>query len=233
MSLSVTGVPSTDSFVPTVNGVLSQIVGGVSVPSWSMPLTATPLDFQFANSFADAIQGSASVHVGGRARLTIVEQFPKTTSAFVFDFGKALPRITRAAVDATDVARPKITWESAAPLTATDGGYVVAPYYDDRLRTMAWTFIVSPDATEVRAPTLPTDAAEWAPQVGGGDAGKPSKFEFPEILFAESDIFPDYAAFRREAGRLVSSYDSRTRRAERVVLPKVGTFRATAYAAAD
>ena len=233
VSLSVTGVPSTDSFVPTVNGVLSQIVGGVSVRPGRCrsPLRRSTSSLRTASRTRSRARRPFTSEVGRGSRSSSNSPRPRARSSSIsarrFRASPGPPS-TRQTLLARE-SRGNRPRRSRQPMAAT---------WSRRTTTIAsaqWRgrFIVSPDATEVRAPTLPTDAAEWAPQVGGGDAGKPSKFEFPEILFAESDIFPDYAAFRREAGRLGSSYDSRTRRAERVVLPKVGTFRATAYTAAD
>jgi hypothetical protein len=77
---------------------------------------------------------------------------------------------------------------------------------------------------------MPAEADPWLPllPVDGGNQG--ASFADPSILFVEADIIPSYAAFRREAGRIIPTDDGYLRDS-RAVLPSNGQIRATAYQA--
>lgn len=212
-----------------VDGWLAQIADGSSLPSDVRGLGEDPTTFHFASAFADGLQPAAFVQEG-RSVVSLVERVATSATSASFDFATALPKITEANVDATDALHPNLTWTAAAPLTASNGGFVTVSFYDGRDASMTWSFVVPPSATSVKAPSLPAEADDWAPRAadGGSDA---SSFSDPEVLFVESGVIADYKFFRREAGRLLpNDYAGDYRRAARAILPTVGKLRATAFA---
>lgn len=212
-----------------VDGWLAQVADGSTLPSDFLELGEEPTTFYFANGFAEGLEPAAFVQTG-RSIVSLVERVAASATSTTFDFATALPKITEADVDATDALHPNLTWQSAAPLTTTNGGFVTVSFYDGRDASMTWSFVVPPSTTNVKAPSLPAEADDWAPRAADGGS-EASSFSDPEVLFVESSVIADYKFFRREAGRLLpNDYAGDYRRAARAVLPAVGKLRATAFA---
>lgn len=224
LQMTAKNVPANQS----AEGVLSQIVGSTSAPSRIAPVDETPTPFQFAQSYAEALQATSILRNGTSVR-ALVQRFAVSTNPVSFDYTQALPVIKSANTDTTNVMRPKVQWTSEGPLTSTNGGYVTMTFYDHREIGLGWTFLVPAGATDVTAPELPADAKDWIPEAVDGDASSVG-FSDPEIVFVESPVLGDDASFRREAGRLLSNENPGDAwRAAKIVLPKDGTLRATAF----
>ena len=181
-----------------------------------------------AAGFAEAYQGSARysppIYDGASSVLVAVRAAAPKTSIDV-DLGSALPIIDTADIDGTNPKRPKASWHSVAPLTAAKGGSIFLDWYDNRDESHGWAFIVPPDATTLTAPVLPPEAGPWAP-LAEGDGGSNASWTRPSVLFADSSLLPNAAAFRREAGRVVPYVDN-YERDTRALLPADGTLRTT------
>ncbi len=140
------------------------------------------------------------------------------------DGTRLLPQITASLVDSSTVARPRVTWSSSAPLTATDGGFVRL-YWSVGKILSRWNFIVPPGTTEVKAPVLPAALQSYAPPS--------ASLSVPQIVFIESDQVADYDAFRTSGAHQVfaGTVPSNGLQSGSSFLPSVvGTVRATAYA---
>jgi hypothetical protein len=146
------------------------------------------------------------------------------------DFATALPVIDGASVVKTTPRRPQIDWTTLnnVSLASSDGGSIFISWFDNRDESNGWTFIVPPNVKTVKAPAMPASADAWLPNaIDDGGAGA-SNFSQPDIVFAESDLLPGYAAFRREIGRVIPTGET-NQRDSRAVLPANGSLRTTSY----
>ncbi len=115
------------------------------------------------------------------------------------DFAGAPAVIDSATLDTTTIAQPSVAW-------TTQGGASLAT---------------------MKAPTLPKAAEAWAPH-GANDAGGAVTFQDPTVIFAEADILPGYADFRKGAG-LVLPLTNQYQPEARAILPANGTIKLTSY----
>lgn len=183
---------------------LKEIVGGGGYSSFGVGDGEGEGDgsqtFRAATGFADAMQGAAYARSAGGQALVLSRRVsvPPPADSFAFDFAGALPSITDATTGMTDPRRPDIAWTSAAPLTSADGGFVRFMLYLGGDSQLTWTMVVPPGATSVKGPALPAEADAWLP---AGDVGA----AYLHVIFAESDLIPDYRAFRRQQGTMFRS----------------------------
>lgn len=188
--------------------------------------SATP--FRTATGFADALQGGFRFQPNASSGSTLtVSKRTAVASSVSLDFSTALPSITQANLDKSDVSRPSVTIMSSGSLGATDGGaYYLAYYPPGADFPDVWTFVTPPGTTTVKAPAMPAAAAPWLPKAGDGGVGA-SSFRDPYILFLETDTLPGYDEFRQGAGVLIPY--SGGGQESKIVLPKNGTLRMTSF----
>lgn len=183
-----------------------------------------------APGFADAYQAGTRVFPSSASGATVTiarRAAPAATNDL--DFATAPPVLDSATLDTTALAQPSATWttQGGASLATMDGGGVILSWYDERENRGTWTFVVPPGAKAVKAPTLPKTAEAWLPH-GANDAGAASTFQVPTVIFAESDLLPGYAAFRRGVGLIIplaNGYQAE----ERAILPANGTLKMTSF----
>ncbi len=183
-----------------------------------------------APGFADAYQAGTRMYPTNAAGATVTiakRGAPAATNDL--DFALAPPVIDGVTLDVTVITQPSATWttQGGASLATMDGGGIILSWYDQLENSGSWTFVVPPGAKTVKAPALPKSAAAWLPH-GDNDAGEGTTFESPVVIFAESDIIPDYAAFRKGVGLVIplaNGYQSE----ERAILPANGTLKMTSF----
>jgi hypothetical protein len=176
--------------------------------------------------FADALQASVYAEIRGTdpeyAFLGLVQRVAPTTAESTFDLAQMLPKITNYVVSLPTQYKPEATWSSTTPLDGvSDGGYVrfnwtsmVGP---DAFVRGSWTFVIPPNATSVKAPTLPADIAMLGPPSLDG-------LDFV-VAFAESALLPGYRELKAlpvypaELGRVGDLYEP---------IPLPGSVRVTA-----
>jgi hypothetical protein len=199
--VAATDVAATFSNGPAsaVSLFLTEIVNGVGYPNYTEDVVEETSTHKTATGFADAIQAGALAFPMPYSELFMFRRVaaPVAPGSFAFDFATALPSLTSATVDEANPKRPTVTWTSAQPLTASDGGLVLLSAYLGGDTQLAWTFVVAPGATTVTAPAMPAEADAWLP----GAAAEP--YRFPELYFFESDLVPNYSGFRRQQGKLL------------------------------
>jgi hypothetical protein len=188
--------------------------------------------FQVATGFADAFQAAVrwTPNATPGAVLTVAKRGAPAANTDI-DLAGALPTLESAGVVTTTLAQPQAAWTTvgALPLTSTDGGSIFLSWFDSRENAGSWTLIVPPGATSVKAPAMPTSAEPWLPH-GANDAGPAVQFGEPTVVFADADIIPNYAAFRRQVGLVIPLLDSFSPDA-RAVLPSNGTLKLTSFQA--
>lgn len=140
-----------------------------------------------------------------------------------------LPTIDSATRVATTFRRPQIDWTTVAggSLASADGGAVSVHWSEAGTGDYGWMIVVAPGTTTVTAPALPTAFDAWAPHGAVGPATA-SMFLDPEVTFVASDVIAGYAAFRRDAGRILPITGTSDKDA-RAVLPVNGTIRSTTF----
>ena len=183
-----------------VSTMLLEVASGLSFPNHEQ-VVGNPNQFKVAQGFADAVQGVAIAELdsqNGLARLLAARRVAPAAN-LALDFAAALPAITDSTADVSSPRRPQIGWTSAAPLTASDGGAVRLRWFGQGEDSYAWSFIVPPTATSVKAPAMPAEAADWLPS----DEAGATPFDDPQIAFAESDLLAGYRAFRATQGLVV------------------------------
>lgn len=205
-------------------GSLLEIEGGLGFFTDENILLANnqSVTVDVANGFAEAHQFTGAL-MNDMRRTSITKRSSSTATSTMLDFGSMLPEISEVEIDSADAVRPTASWTPANPLTGTDGGGVLLQWIDNRPRDFVWTFTVAPGAGSVKAPAMPTDAADWLPDDG-------SEFGEPEVFFLEADAFTGYAQFRSEAARIIPMADLYDlNRIDQIVLPQDGTLRATSH----
>ena len=162
------------------------------------------------------------------ARVTIAKRgAPAPTNDL--DFATAPPVIDSATLDTSVTSQPSLAWTTlgGASLATMDGGTIVLSWYDQQETRGTWTFVVPPGAKSVKAPVMPKTVESFLPH-GDNDAGAAVTFQPPVVLFAESDLLPGYAAFRKGAGLIIPLADS-YQPEERAILPANGTLKLTSF----
>ena len=144
------------------------------------------------------------------------------------DYADLLPAIERAVVDASNPRRPVVSWEVAAPTTDTDGGLVRFSFSGPEGWEYSWTFVVSPGATSVTAPAMPSEAESFLPPAP--DSGVDAMFTTPKVLVIETDALAGYAAFRRQQGLVFGPEAIDLNDGTLPALPVNGTFRTSIWA---
>jgi hypothetical protein len=188
--------------------------------------SATP--FATATGFADALQGGIRFQPNLVSGSTLtVSKRTAVAPTLTVDFATALPSISDATLDTTDVSRPSVTIQATGSLTTTDGGVFFLAYYPPGADFPdTWVFVTPPGTTTVKAPSLPASAAPWLPKAPDGGQGGTS-FREPYVFFLETDTLPSYNEFRQGAGLLVPYGGAGTE--SKIILPKNGNLRITSF----
>jgi hypothetical protein len=114
-----------------------------------------------------------------------------------FDYAQRLPEVVGDMVDTNDPRRPFFTWTAPPAIDGAAKGGIARLDVDTGTRTVRWSFVVAPNAKNVRAPALPSPAADdW---ISAPDAAAPT-VRSPGILFVDGSSLANYSAFRVSAG---------------------------------
>jgi hypothetical protein len=233
--ISATTAKVTPKNVPvdgSASAVLYEIADGLGIlnETGSVSRVDPATTYLVAPGFADAYQAGARMSSSSTQGATIAiarRGAPAATNDI--DFTGAPPALDSATLDSTTVAQPSVAWTTVggASLAAMDGGAVVVSWFDTRENSGTWTFVVPPGAKSVKAPAMPKAAEPWLPH-GENDAGGAVSFQEPIVLFAEADILPGYADFRKGAG-LVIPLTTPYEPDARAILPANGTLKVTSF----
>ncbi len=183
--------------------------------------------FQVAPGFADAIEVNVTIGGDDYGTQRVVGKRVAPAGAVALDFAQALPELTEGAIANAAAApkRPTITWKGTT--TAAKGGVVRFVYFPSQSEMPTrWTMVVPPGTNSVQAPALP--AGTLAATLPADDAGASAWQDDPEIVFADSDLLADYAAFRKVQGAFIGA-DSQALEFDDVVLPQNGSVKITRY----
>jgi hypothetical protein len=221
---------------------LDEISGGSSMYANSVSDVVVPDAGPFGTNtdtfathlgYADSFQAGISIYNPTTAQLVVKQvSAPAAAAGISLDAAQMLPVLTAVTLDASDVARPAMSWTSASPLSSIDGTFAQlawkTPPDSGAPLTGLWTFVVPPAASSLKAPVLPASAAAWAPAPGAIFSG-PSSYS-PSVVAEETDLAPNYAAFRRLASALLPKTGIFPTAAQLPpILPADGTLRISAY----
>jgi hypothetical protein len=228
--LNVTNAPN----LPGASAHLGQIVNNqaAAFPAETALVLAAgagTANFKVAPGYADAYQGEVQFidfAIPSRQRVvSFAKRVPAGGAAEALDLTPGLlPQLTSLAV--TGTTRASVTWSAASSLAVADSGVVSVTWTqptDGGTETIAWTFIVPPDALTLTLPELPGPLAAFAPDAS-------SVFAVPAAAFFESDLIPGYDAVRAQAaafGLATVPMPALTPLAS-PALPAAGTLRITA-----
>jgi len=226
LSVSVSNPPA--SVVGSVR--LDQVVGSTTFLAVNNGLPDTgPFTYAVApSSVADAYAVAVSFPAGMYGR-RIAGKRVAPTASISFDGNTDLPpAITNATYDLTTTPlRPSVTYEGT--LTGMKGGVVRFRYFDQFENSTDWSIVVPFSAmasTTVKAPQLPATFETILPQADGGGSGW-NNFSGPEIAFADSNLLPDYATFKKIQGAVLPAASSGS--VTDIVLPQNGTYKITRW----
>ncbi len=180
----------------TIDDAGTQTVGYVMHPGYP--------DFVQAAAYDDFNTGYGSVEmiVAGATRAAATA----TSQSLSLDLS-SLPPIVAASIDSSSagtIAQPNVTWTSAGSLSAANGIFVQAQWYQTipldgggaSYVSGTWTILAPPTATSVHAPALPASFAPWIPGVGS------SWTTLPRVGAIKASFVPGYAALRAQFGSL-------------------------------
>ena len=233
--LGATSVKVTPKNLPSqssASAVLYEIADGLGILNETGSVTRIDpaTTYLVAPGFADAYQagGRMSPNSALGSVVTIARRSAPAATNDI-DFTGAPPAIDSATLDTTTIARPSAAWTTlgGASLATMDGGAIVVSWYDQRESSGTWTFVVPPGSKSVKAPAMPNTAEPWLPH-GANDAGAAVTFQDPMVIFAEADILPGYADFRKGIGLVIPLTDGYQPDA-RAILPANGTIKLTSY----
>ncbi len=216
----------------SANAVLYEIADGLGIlnETGSRSRIDPATTYLVAPGFADAYQAGARIYPNNAVGAVIsIARRGAPAATNDIDFAGAPAVIDSATLDTSTIAQPSVAWttQGGASLATMDGGAIVLSWYDQRESSGTWTFVVPPGSKSVKAPTLPKAAEAWAPH-GANDAGGAVTFQDPTVIFAEADILPGYADFRKGAG-LVLPLTNQYQPEARAILPANGTIKLTSY----
>lgn len=183
--------------------------------------------FKVAAGFAEALNAVVTISGSDPGAQRAVGKRLAPAGSVALDFASALPELAEATItnDAQTPRRPTIAWKGAT--TAAKGGVARFVFFPPASESPTrWTIVVAPGATTVQAPALP--AGTLAAALPADDAGAAAWQDDPEIVFADSDLLADYAAFRKLQGVLVGAA-SQALEFDDVVLPQNGSVRLTRF----
>lgn len=204
----------------TYSADLLEIADGHGFSSFRTGGFDPPYNFTVAPGFGEAHQ--ASVIVNGAddfdRRRYLAKRGPAAATVD-FDANELLPLLSDLDLDTDEPARPVISW--AGNTAQTDGGLARLHFFGPD-REHFWTFVVKPGATTVKAPALPAEAASFVPDAT-------ADFAFPDVVYMESDLVADYAAFRGIQGALVGTFEVEGYNFAIPPLPANGKIRATLH----
>jgi hypothetical protein len=242
---SVTLLDAPDTLSPgvgftefTATDSASSVAFGLSTFTGQFP-DAGVQAFAFTSThpgFADFDQVEADNPISqsqGASILAIADRVSATTLASpsagdTIDLNDALPAITSASIDATNLVQPKLAWTSAAPLSSAVATVVQAQWSDPLddagdARTGMWTIIVPASQMSVVPPQIPgtsglgpTAMAAWSTA-------------FPMVYAMNGDAFPTYDAIRATAALVGPTLSVSASPLLIPALPANGRARITAY----
>ncbi len=151
-----------------------------------------------------------------------------------FDLSTLLPLLDAANLDATQPARPSVTWSTEAGSLAGASGTIVRISWSqlpdggtDYVQT-TWTILAPPTATSVKAPALPASLAAWTPTDPSGFQTQPTVI----VVDGLDSFLPDYAHLRASFSALPAQssllYDNPALDSVIPPLPADGTVRISA-----
>jgi len=162
-----------DSTAPYLS--LSEFSSGVPHTQYDFDLT--PVDggaaanFETHPGYADFVQAelglqgstSAGSTINAIATRATAPSVASPTQTLSIDADAALPTITGASLDSTDVLRPRVTFTSTSPLTDAAGTFMTLSWQDGDAdggaRAGTWTLVVPSSVTSAQAPALPASVA--------------------------------------------------------------------------
>ena len=228
IGLTTQGVPdgafANTSLVELANELPFENQTGVAATA---PSTTT---FEVATAFADAYQFGMQVRsptlqgaihsVGAR-----VAPVASTTLAYA----STLPAIDTVTPNTTNIGRPQADWTTLGnvSLATAKGGVVTFAWSDSADNAGTWALVVPPGSKGVVAPAMPTTLSVYLPHAAAGETSA-SNFEPPSVVFADSDLITDYAAFRAAVG-VAFPLDDSSNSAPRVLLPATGKYELTGH----
>lgn len=215
----------------TASAVFHQVANNTAFRSTGSFNDAAKSELESAGpTFADAYNGAvvfSGANGNFNARRIIGRRVASATNALTFDAAQLPPEVTATEIDATDKKRPTAKWSGT--MTGMKGGVVRLFYLDSMSNgaTTAWSIVVPATGNEVKAPALPASLESILPSA---EAGQSVWDNTPTAAFADSNVLPDYAAFRKIGGVLFPTVDEDAS-FEDAVLPAAGDYKITGYRA--
>lgn len=222
--------PPTDVTISLTNSNLSgravfqPIANGTAFPKVTQLLNKEASFKTVSGTFVEAY--NAAIYVEGGQTYRTIGKRQAPAAAIALDGTQLPPEVTASSVDSAQRKRPKIDW--TGNMGAMKGGVVRATWFQPSSEsTTHWSIVVPANnaATgSVAAPALPATLEDMLPSADGGGTTWETA---AEIVFVDSDVLPDYAAWRKVQALVLPStfFDSGT--VEQAVLPQNGSFRIT------
>ncbi len=211
----------------TAIGELTDFVGELPFYGPLYLLFTSPQDSALdmpPSGFADTRQVNVLVRgptADGTSRSLIVRGAPKTSNPL--DLAQLLPKLTSGTVSAANPARFELAWTSSATPSSVDGFVARVRYADPKVdEHYAWTFVLPPTASGVRAPKMPASAAAWLPDA------KRSLFNTPHVWMMDFDSMSTYEAFRTTGARVLP-LDVQDTSEREILLPTSDRLRVSTY----
>ena len=144
-------------------------------------------------------------------------------------YASTLPAIDTVTPNTTNIGRPQADWTTLGnvSLATAKGGVVTFAWSDSADNAGTWALVVPPGSKGVVAPAMPTTLSVYLPHAAVGETSA-SNFEPPSVVFADSDLITDYAAFRAAVG-VAFPLDDSSNSAPRVLLPATGKYELTGH----
>lgn len=199
-----------------------QVANQTAFPRRTEPMGAD-VSFRAApGSFVDAYNAAVVLESSQLHRTIGKRVAPAAT--ITLDGSQLPPELTDATVDSTIGKRPKFDW--TGNMGAMKGGVVRVTWSDSSKETSTtWSIVVPANnaaSGSVTAPALPASLDDVLPVADGGSSTWDTT---PEVIFVDSDLLPDYAAWRKTQGAILPLFMIQAGRVEEAVLPQNGSFR--------
>lgn len=178
-----------------------------------------------SGTFVEGYNASVFFTTGFQATRVLGKRVAPTATV-AFDATQLPPALTAAAVDPNARKRPVATW--TGNMGAMKGGLVRMSWMDMQQESYTkWSIVVPANNAAtgtITAPALPATFDDILPLGdGGGNAWEAT----PEVTFVDSDLLPDYAAWRKLQGVVLPFSIVQGGNVEQAVLPQNGSFRIT------
>lgn len=204
--------------------VFQPIANGTAFPTVTQLLNKEASFKAPSGTFVDAY--NAAIYVEGGQTYRTIGKRQAPAAAIALDGTQLPPELTASNVDSTQRKRPKVDW--TGNMGAMKGGVVRATWFQPTSEsTTRWSIVVPANNAAtgtVTAPALPAALDDMLPN---GDGGGSTWDTGPEIVFVDSDVLPDYAAWRKVQALVLPSTFFDGGNVEEAVLPQNGSFRIT------